>query len=730
MRKFASIILVLALCLCLQVQAFAAPSIITTPATGYTCAEDVEHKIIDGIVVNWGARGETCSFLSPSALNYYYALDTDTWEELSQKDGGTGTSNAYTSELYKALRQLMTLRHTNIQGYQATRPYYMYTDCANNDQTLISSFYSGKTVASTWNGQSYNREHVWPRSKCISTDKTNDSADIMMLRATISSENSSRGNSAYGESSGYFDPGAAVRGDCARMVLYGYVRWGNTGKMWGSSGVMENLDILLKWMEEDPVDTWEMGRNDSVQSITGVRNVFVDYPEFAWMLFGRDIPENMATPSGNAAAAPHEHSYSISDSAAATCTTDGYTTYTCDCGDSYTDSIPATGHTYQSNVTAPTCTAQGYTTHICHCGHNYTDHDTAALGHQWDTGVVTQEPTETTPGLLVYNCKRCAQTKTEAIAPLGHTHQYTAVITAPTCTEDGYTTYTCTCGNSYTADPVAAIGHSFGAWYTVTAATCTAEGLQQQDCAHCDSFETQTTAAIGHSWDAGVVTQAPTETANGELLRTCTNCGQTQTESIPALEHTHNYTTTVTAPTCTEPGYTTYTCSCGEQYTDDSVNALGHRYESVITAPTCTTQGFTTHTCACGDSYVDSQTEALGHTNTAIRDQKEANCAEEGYSGDTYCLACGQKTQSGQTVPATGVHKFSDWVSSEQLRCRTCIVCSFEEVEHFDTPSTTQPGSKPVMPQGDTGWLNILVVSVVVTAFLGAAVYIVKGKRK
>ena len=44
---------------------------------------------------------------------------------------------------------------------------------------------------------------------------------------------------------------------------------------------MESLDVLLLWMEQDPVDTWELGRNDAVQAITGTRNVFVDYPEYA-----------------------------------------------------------------------------------------------------------------------------------------------------------------------------------------------------------------------------------------------------------------------------------------------------------------------------------------------------------------------------------------------------------------------------------------------------------------
>jgi len=50
-------------------------------------------------------------------------------------------------------------------------------------------------------------------------------------------------------------------------------------------------------MIADPVDTWEMGRNDSVESINGARNVFVDYPELAFELFEQEIPEDMVTPS-------------------------------------------------------------------------------------------------------------------------------------------------------------------------------------------------------------------------------------------------------------------------------------------------------------------------------------------------------------------------------------------------------------------------------------------------
>lgn len=43
---------------------------------------------------------------------------------------------------------------------------------------------------------------------------------------------------------------------------------------------------------------------------------------------------------------PHEHDYHETHRVDPTCTEDGYIEYTCDCGDSYTDSLPATGHSW------------------------------------------------------------------------------------------------------------------------------------------------------------------------------------------------------------------------------------------------------------------------------------------------------------------------------------------------------------------------------------------------
>ena len=59
---------------------------------------------------------------------------------------------------------------------------------------------------------------------------------------------------------------------------------------------------------------------------------------------------------------------------AATCAQTGIETYTCLCGDSYTEKIDKISHNYKDVVIDPACSSQGYTTHTCTgCGDSYKD---------------------------------------------------------------------------------------------------------------------------------------------------------------------------------------------------------------------------------------------------------------------------------------------------------------------------------------------------------------------
>lgn len=254
-------------------------------------------------VYNWGERGVVATELSDYAIDFY-ADNNITYSDLAALSGSSDTVSAPSSALYYKLRELVTDNQTYTTSYDATKNLFMYTDCQNGGGK-ISSFYSGTGIGPAWDSSEWNREHTWPNSK--GDDNGSGENDIMMLRPTATSENGGRSNTAYGEGSEYYDPNSEsngalnLHGDVARIILYVYVRWRSTSvktsTIWGTDGVMESKDVLLKWMEEDPVDTWELGRNDAVQSITGTRNVFVDYPELGFLLFNEAVPADYQTPS-------------------------------------------------------------------------------------------------------------------------------------------------------------------------------------------------------------------------------------------------------------------------------------------------------------------------------------------------------------------------------------------------------------------------------------------------
>ena len=90
-----------------------------------------------------------------------------------------------------------------------------------------------------------------------------------------------------------------------------------------------------------------------------------------------------------------------------TCTAVGWKDYeTCSrCDYSTYEEIPATVHNHAAEVTPPTCTEQGYTTYTCHCGDSYVDSYVDALGHDYEA--VITEPTYTEAGYTTYTCTVC-----------------------------------------------------------------------------------------------------------------------------------------------------------------------------------------------------------------------------------------------------------------------------------------------------------------------------------
>ncbi len=163
-----------------------------------------------------------------------------------------------------------------------------------------------KNAASSWN-----REHVWPQSNSRGNKgqhwgTSEAGTDILHIRPTYNTTNSTRGNDKYGNTNksnpvtyngmpyGYssgsvFEPLDSVKGDVARIIMYVwttyYDYYDDTGLL--ITKTFTNYDTLLEWHMLDKPDVSEGYRNDYSQtSKQKNRNPFVDHPEYAWKIFG------------------------------------------------------------------------------------------------------------------------------------------------------------------------------------------------------------------------------------------------------------------------------------------------------------------------------------------------------------------------------------------------------------------------------------------------------------
>ncbi len=348
---------------------------------------------------------------------------------------------------------------------------------------------------------------------------------------------------------------------------------------------------------------------------------------------------------------PHEYKTVVTKP---TCTEKGFTTYTCDCGDSYVDNyVDALGHKYQEFVTEPTCTEKGFTTYTCDCGDTYVDNYVDALGHAY--GEFTSNGNDThskvcandNSHVITENClggtATCVDRAVCEVCNVAYgetlSHEYQANVTNPTCEAQGYTTYTCDCGDSYVDNYVDAVGHAYGEFVS------NGNDTHSKVCANDNSH------VVTENCKGGVATC--TEKAKCEI------CNAYYGEKLP-----HEYKTVVTKPTCTEKGFTTYTCDCGDSYIDNYVDALGHSYQEVVTKPTCEEKGFTTYTCYCGDSYVDNYVDAIGHAYGEFisngNDTHSKECENDNSHVVTENCRGGQATVTKRAICEVCNHEYGD----------------------------------------------------------------------
>jgi endonuclease I len=204
------------------------------------------------------------------------------------------------------LRELLIETHTNVRSYDNLKQDLLYTDASLYDEEKVVLFYSRLEIDGVWDADYWNREHVWPKSLGWFKE-SGAGSDLHHIRPSDPTVNGAKGNKRLGEvengtivyisqtngggnsgceyNTNYFEPSDEVKGDVARIIFYLFTRYSQSDS-YDSTSVAESLEVLLDWHNQDPVDEWEMRRNERTYEIQGNRNPFIDHPEYAFLIWG------------------------------------------------------------------------------------------------------------------------------------------------------------------------------------------------------------------------------------------------------------------------------------------------------------------------------------------------------------------------------------------------------------------------------------------------------------
>ena len=209
------------------------------------------------------------------------------------------------AEFRNALQTIMagkktkTISYSECLGVGAKAAAY-----PNANSSTFVPFYHDATVTATTS--QCNREHTWPNSR--GSGKSGPGADPFIIRPTLTSENSDRGNLFYGNTrSNEWDPAScgfeAARGESARVILYAATMYYKEGLSLSNNPsdatnlkTMGTLSTLLTWNSTYAPTPIEIQINNYLSNNGYGRNPFVDHPEYAtyiWNsngLIGGEIP--------------------------------------------------------------------------------------------------------------------------------------------------------------------------------------------------------------------------------------------------------------------------------------------------------------------------------------------------------------------------------------------------------------------------------------------------------
>jgi len=224
----------------------------------------------------------------------YTSNSTDTWDILQQSDQDPNENNNMI---------LVYTGRSQEKGYRDGSGNYSQYENGNGTQS-----------------NSWNREHIWPKSHGFPDEDDNAYTDVHNLKPCDRSVNSSRGTKDFDfggnqhseasdclTDSDSWEPPDYVKGDIARILFYMVIRYdpgvdheNNTFDLElvdyttpnNTDPILGKLSSLLDWHVIDPVDDFEINRNEIIFGFQENRNPFIDHPNLVNFLWGENVGQN------------------------------------------------------------------------------------------------------------------------------------------------------------------------------------------------------------------------------------------------------------------------------------------------------------------------------------------------------------------------------------------------------------------------------------------------------
>ncbi|VEU74851.1 Endonuclease I [Mycoplasmopsis citelli] len=188
----------------------------------------------------------------------------------------------------------------------------IYSENPSGSDPYVYQIY--KTNGGSKEGDGTNREHLIPQSWFNKQEPIRSDAQFVWptdikvnaIRANYphalvaSVSQTTKNGSKLGKHSNkqtVFEPIDAFKGDVARAYLYFAITYNQKNIYNGDTNIFTKnyphiqnqfLNTYLSWDQSDPVDQFDITRNNAVAKYNGLRNPFIDYPNLIENLFGNN----------------------------------------------------------------------------------------------------------------------------------------------------------------------------------------------------------------------------------------------------------------------------------------------------------------------------------------------------------------------------------------------------------------------------------------------------------